>query len=78
MTFETSTNGLILKECLKEKEKNAGKQEQQGKRRIFKGQGIVQLGGRRRYLVLGLATRDKQVQQREKFNKTLYTKYNSI
>ena len=59
MKFEegvgTSEGRVILKECLKEKERNTGGREKglQGKRRIFKtkGQGLVKLraGGGYRY-----------------------------
>ena len=78
--IRTSTDRLILKECLKEKDRNIVSKEREEylRRNGYSQQGIVKLRERGENIILELTTRDKQVQEQEQFNKIRNAKYNTI
>ena len=84
--IRTSTDILILREYLREKERNIGRErdckeiEEYLKRNDYSQQGVVKLRERREDIdiVSELTTRDKQAQEQEQFNKISNTKYNRI
>ena len=75
---EKDSDRLILKECLKEKDRNIVSKEREEylRRNGYSQQGIVKLRERGENIILELTTRDKQVE--EQFNKTRNAKYNTI
>ena len=71
---------IVLKECLKEKERNIRRRRdcKESKEYLRRQQGIVKLRREDTDIVLELKTRHKQVQEREQFNKIRNTKYNRM